>query len=320
MKLSRLLFIFAVSVLAVSVLLILTFLGDKYVRNAGPDYYIGKPPKILSTQLITKHFNILTNADFDTLDYYEKFFEGFFDYFETEYFTIGQNRQLDVYLFKDTKSYKRWTKRMGGPDTEFGFYMGSEENIIVVNRRSGLGTITHELVHHFIDTSFVKPPPPWANEGIATFFEKFIGRLDADGKLTISFGYFSNWRFPLTKTNIDEFDLGELLTTRAPHQGAARSLMLFLHKKGLFKTFVKQLSVQPNDPTGILTLRRVYGKPLAQIDREWRAWVKSQPIDENVKLLPRAFVKTDEEWQKWWNANKDSLYWSETEQIYRVRD
>ena len=289
-----------------------------FARNAS-SRKLYKPPKVLSSQLRTKHFHIYTDLDPASLDYYKQVMEGFFEYFDKNYFQIRQRRPLLVYLFKDATSYKPYVKGLREQYTPYGFYAGLKANVIVVNRASGLGTMTHELVHHFIATSFAKRPPGWANEGIAAFFEKFIGHLDQHGKLTISFGYFSNWRFPITKKNLDKLSLKVLIRSENADQCAARSLMLFLHKKGLFDDFVNRLRVQTRDPTAAISLQRVYRKPLPAIEREWKSWIKSQPLDADVDLVKWAFIKTDQEWKEWWAENKEKLYWSDAEQIYRVR-
>jgi hypothetical protein len=274
--------------------------------------------QVLTNQRQTEHFHIYSNLDSDSLDYYEQFFEGFFGYFNRDYFEIGQKRPLKVYLFKDTDSYMPYAISVGCR-SPYGFYIGPEENIIVVNRDSGLGTTTHELVHHFIATSLSRRPAKWVEEGIATFFEKFIGHLDNEGKLTISFGYFSNWRFPITKASVNSLNLREMIRAKNPDQCAARSLMLFLNKKGLFKNFVRQISTVKDDRDGSATLQKVYGKSIAEIEREWKDWIKAQPIDEDVLLVSSAFVLPAKQWEAWWQVNKDKLYWSEEEQIYRVK-
>lgn len=296
---------------------ILLFLIVVYV-----DYRYGlrKHPKTLSTRRKTEHFHIYTNLDSDSLNYYEHFLEGFFDYFSSRYFKVRQKRRLKVYLFRDTASYKPYAESVREHYTPYGFYMGPWVNIIVVNKDSGLGTATHELVHHFIAGSFASRPHKWIDEGIATFFEKFIGHLDKEGKLTISFGYFSNWRFPITKKNVDRLNLSRLISATEPDQCAARSLMLFLHKKGVLNNFIRQMSMQTDDPTGLVTLQKVYGKSIPEIEQKWKDWIRTQPIDGNVKLVKQAFVKTESQWQAWWQANKDRLYWSEKEQIYRIED
>ena len=290
------------------------------VAYADYRYGLRRHPKILSTQRKTEHFHIYTGLDSDSLDYYEHFLEGFFDYFNSQYFKIGQKRRLKVYLFKDAIGYQSYAQSVLKSYTPSGFYMGPWTNIIVVNRDSGLGTATHELVHHFIATSFASHTPEWVNEGIATFFEKFIGHLDKQGKLTISFGYFSNWRFPITKQNIGTISLSRLIASTNPDQCNARALMLFLHKKGRFKNFIRQMAEQTNDPTGSITLRKVYGKSISRIEQDWKDWIKSQPLDANVALVQRAFVLTDQQWQSWWKANKNTLYWSDDEQICKVKD
>jgi len=69
----------------------------------------------------------------------------------------------------------------------------------------------------------------------------------------------------------------------------------------------------------LVTLQKVYGRPIAEIESQWKNWIRAQPIDGNVNLVPSAFVKTQEQWQVWWNVNKDKLYWRQQEQIYRVK-
>jgi hypothetical protein len=276
------------------------------------------PPEVLSNQRLTNHFHIYTDLDSNSLDYYEQFFEGFVDYFEEYYFKIRQKRPLVIYLFKDESSYKPYAETARGSYTKYGFYLGLKKNIIVVNRASGLGTATHELVHYFVDVGFLEHPPAWIDEGIATFFEKFIGHLDDDGKLNISFGYFSNWRFPITKKRINKLSMERIIKSEDPDQCAARSLMLFLHKKHLFANCVKKWRIARKDPTGVMVLEKIYGQSIAQIEQDWKTWVRSQPIDENVKLVPWAFVMPQKEWDRWLNANKDKLYWNEEENIYKI--
>lgn len=305
---------FIILVCAAFTLFFAVIIYHKYNR-----YYTEKnlTKQVLTNQRQTAHFLIYSNFDWASLNYYEHFFEGFFEHFNREYFEIGQKRPLKVYLFKDMDSYKPYARSVGCR-SPYGFYMGPDENIIVVNRHSGLGTVTHELVHHFIATSFARRPAKWVDEGIATFFEKFIGHLDNKGKLTISFGYFSNWRFPITKESVNRLNLRKMITARRPSQCAARSLMLFLNKKRLFKDFVRQISAARGDLDGSATLQKVCRKSIAEIELEWKNWIKSQPIDEDVLLVSSAFVLPEHQWQAWWRANKDKLYWSEQEQIYRV--
>jgi len=80
------------------------------------------------------------------------------------------------------------------------------------------------------------------------------------------------------------------------------------------------MAEQTNDPTGWVTLQKVYGKSSPKIEQDWKDWIMSQPLDANVALVQQAFVLTEREWQGWWEANKNTLYRSEDEQIYKVKD
>ena len=242
-------------------------------------------PESLPRERTTKHVHIYTDLGEEDLDFYVNFFEGFIIYFRENYLAFSQ-KPLTMYLFGNMQSYTSYSERHEAPRTPFGYYLG-EFNLIVVNLESGVGTATHELVHHLVHKGSAKPCPHWANEGIATFFEKFIGYLDDGGKLHISFGYFSNWRFPITKAEVDSISLRRLV--RVPNdQCSARSLMLFLHKKGVFKRFIHELSVCEDDRNGLITLERVYGKDLYELEKEWKDWIRSRPIDANVLLVQRS--------------------------------
>jgi len=157
----------------------------------------------------------------------------------------------------------------------------------------------------------------WVTEGIAAFFEKFIGHIDANGRLHISFGYFSNWRFPITQAIIGRASLKDLFQTS--DQNLARSLMLFLHDKGDLQDFVREVHRGGKSSQPVKILERICGLTLPAIEREWMVWVSRQPIDETVNLVPEAMVLPQDEWSVWWQKNKDRLTWDEIHLRYRVR-
>jgi len=279
------------------------------------------PLTILSTQLITRHYNIHTNLDFERLDYFEKFFEGFFDYFDREIFEIKHPERLEVFLFDGPKYYGPFARYLVGPGySRYGFYLPYRD-MIVVNADTGLGTLTHELAHHFTDCGFDYQPAEWIHEGIATYFEKFIGHLDEDGKLHITFGYFSNERLPQAKEHIHEFTFSQLIGRGGFPQSLIRTFIMFLHKKGKFIEFARIASAESvDDPFGLGALEKVYDKPLDEIEAEWKQWVLALPMDNDIFLVDEAFVKTAAQWEKWWSQNRHRLYFSSEEQIYRVKD
>jgi hypothetical protein len=267
----------------------------------------------------TEHFEIHTNLDDERkLDHYAKFFDGFVRRFEADYYPLEQKRRLRMFLFADKASYLEWIEDRYPGFSSYGFYL-PEANAIVVNLESGLGTATHELVHHFVAVGFRERPPEWVNEGFATFFEKFIGHLDEGGKLEISFGYFSNWRFPSTKFRVERLDLAELTAARDVDQCAARSFFLFLHRKGLMKKLVLEMRRAEKPGNGLNILEKVYGLPTSTIEKDWKKWIRAQPLDDDVKLVEHALAMSRSEWQSWWQANRKRLLWDQKLDLYRVR-
>lgn len=275
-------------------------------------------PESLTKQRITAHLEIYSDLSDDELDFQAIFFEQFIDYFQQEYFPFEQPERLRMYLFATTEGYRAYGEsRRSFPPDDTGFY-SSSENLILVNRQSGLGTATHELVHHFVDCGFVNEPPLWANEGIANFFEKFISHIDEQGKLNISVGYFHPQEFTYTKFAAEYTTLEHLMNSE--DQALQRSLMMFLHKKELFVPFVKELQANQLEASATQTLTHVYGADLDVIEADWKNWVAAQPLDENVTLVGAAFVLNKSDWDIWWKASSDRLYWDEDEKIFKVRD
>jgi ankyrin repeat protein len=271
----------------------------------------------LARERTTEHLHIYTDLSEEELRFYANFFEEFILHFRQNYLALSKERPLTVYLFGNMQSYASYSEQHKAPRTPFGYYLG-KFNVMVVNLDSGLGTATHELVHHLLKEGSVKPCPYWVQEGVAEFFEKFLGYIDDQGKLHISFGYFSNWRFPETKGRIDEVSLSTLVLDPYADSGV-RSFILFLHKKGLLKPFLRELDLREGDPYGLAALKRVSGVDLMSLEREWKEWIRSQPIDDNVLLVQKSFVKTQQDWNLWWKTNRNRLYWDEEEQMYFVK-
>ncbi|MFZ4397409.1 MAG: hypothetical protein ACOYOU_17490, partial [Kiritimatiellia bacterium] len=266
-------------------------------------------------QLGTEKFVIHTDLSEAQARHYAAFFAGFYAYFATNYFQLVQPQKLNMLLFSKTVDYDAY-HASGKPPSPFGYYQPARTTL-VVNVERGLGTATHELVHHFLTVGKMDHHPNWINEGIPMFFEKFMGYVADDGALHVSFGYFSNWRFPVAKEKIGSCTLSRLIEEGEPC--LASSFMLFLHKKGQLRHFVQQLQAKGKDGKPVEILVGVYGQPIGTIDREWKAWVASQPIDENVNLVPLAFIKTEAEWRAWWQEHQDRLIWNETQGLYLAR-
>lgn len=183
------------------------------------------------------------------------------------YFDRDPARILDVWLFKNEKSYYGNARALFGdtPDTPYGYY-SSEHRALVMNISTGGGTLVHEIVHPFIETNF-PGCPAWFNEGLGSLYEQSADRGGHIVGLT-------NWRLAglqrairrravptfrkLTSTTDAQFyddDTGV-------HYAEARYLLYYLQQRGLLERFYKEFALHhATDPTGYATLMRVLGNP-----------------------------------------------------------
>ena len=90
------------------------------------------------------------------------------DLLKKDYFTRDPAHILNIWLFKNTASYQRYTRELFNdePDTPYGYYSGTHRALIM-NIETGSGTLVHEIVHPFIEANF-PACPPWFNEGLAS--------------------------------------------------------------------------------------------------------------------------------------------------------
>jgi hypothetical protein len=282
-------------------------------------WYKARPlpaPDSLPRTIESPYFQIHTDLADKPAQFYTTFFNEFFRYFEQEYFPIRQEKRLKVFLFGSAATYRDYVERKFKSYTPYGSYLGRRYNTIVVNLESGLGTATHELVHHYMATANLDYYSDWISEGFPAFFEKFIGYIDNEGKLHISLGYFSNWRFPLTKDVIDQYTLETLFKTT--NQNIARSFMLFLHQQGFLTKFMQTLYSENGKADPVKALQAIYGADLGTIESDWKTWVNAQPIDADVKLVKRSFVLPYPQWASWWDRNRKILRWDEEKQLFFV--
>jgi hypothetical protein len=200
------------------------------------------------------------------------------------YFQRPPTRTVRVYLFRDKDSYQQYCNRAydNPPRTPFGFYMPGERKI-VVNLNTGQGTLAHELVHPLMEADFPRSPA-WFNEGFASLFEQSTYKRGESIRGII------NWRIRSLKRALARPappTLSQMLAlTRDDFYGnnsginyaVARYLCLYLQERDLLARFYREFreSVR-DDPTGSATLQTVTGRTLAQLENDYREWVKSLP-------------------------------------------
>jgi len=202
---------------------------------------------------------------------------------EKDFFTKRPEKLLEVWLFKNERSFRKGAKKFFGdaPDTPYGYY-SPDHNALIMNA-SGLGTLSHELVHPYMEANF-PDVPSWFNEGLASLFEypgerkgHIIGNV--------------NWRLPNLKKEIRDKSLPKLSvllsSTSDQFYGAeydayayARYLMYYLQEQGKLQDFYKKFLADKKDLTGATALKEVLGEDLETFEPKWRKWVLAIPYSK----------------------------------------
>ena len=179
-----------------------------------------------------------------------------------DYFAVELDRALEVWLFKDEKTYRRGAKDFFGdePDTPYGYYSAAA-GALVMNIGPGAGTLVHELVHPYLERNFPEVPA-WFDEGLASLYER---PTEVGGHIR----GLPNWRLPALKREIRTGkgrSLTSLMSTSRDEfyeaadntYARARYLCYYLQEKGLLVAFYRRFKEhQADDPTGIAALRAV---------------------------------------------------------------
>ena len=199
-----------------------------------------------------------------------------------DFFSHDPVEIIDIWLFKDEVSYKRYAKELfdDTPTTPFGYY-SAEHQALIMNIKTGGGTLVHEIVHPYMAANF-PDCPAWFNEGMGSLFEQ---SEDHNGHIH----GLTNWRLPrlqeaIRSNNIPSFEK-LLSTTTSEFYGSgreyshnyaqARYLCYYLQEKGLLPKFYREFkSSVEQDKTGQQALRKVLGTDhLKRFQKTWESFV-----------------------------------------------
>ena len=194
---------------------------------------------------------------------------------EKDFFAKRPDKLIEVWLFRNEKSFRKGAKKFFGdtPDTPYGYY-SPEANAMIMNA-NGLGTLSHELVHPYMEANF-PDCPAWFNEGLASLYER---PSEKKGHIV----GLPNWRLPELKKEIRAGTLPKLeamlRTTRdefyeAPYDAYAyaRYLMEYLQDQDKLRDFYTKF-LADKDKTGQAALETVLGEDLATFEPKFRKWV-----------------------------------------------
>lgn len=195
---------------------------------------------------------------------------------EQDFFSKRPDKVIEVWLFRNEKTYRAGAKKYFGdePETPYGYYSPSAEALIM-NIGPGAGTLSHELVHPYMEANFPNVPS-WFNEGLASLYERPTERGGHIWGLT-------NWRLPNLKKQLRARTLPSiatlLQTTRDGFYEAeydsyayARYLMQYLQEKGKLRDFYRRFLADKKDPTGQAAMEEVLGEKLEAFEPKWRKW------------------------------------------------
>jgi len=243
----------------------------------------------LTKKLKGQGYTILVEAPFVVIGdspptYVKKLTTGFLRtkiaQLEKEFFTKRPDRVLEVWLFANEKSFRKGAKKFfnDDPETPYGYY-SPDQNALIMNA-SGLGTLSHELVHPYMEANF-PDVPSWFNEGLASLYEQPGARK---GRIV----GFPNWRLPNLKREIKAKTLPSMKTmlgtTRDQFYEAeydsyafARYIVYYLQEEGKLQEFYTKFLADKKDLTGITALETVLGEKLEDFEPKWRKWVLAIP-------------------------------------------
>ena len=197
-----------------------------------------------------------------------------------DYFPRDPERIIDVWLFRDDKSYRDHTREIfhDEPTTPFGYY-SDRENALIMNIATGGGTLVHEIVHPFMRSNFPRCPA-WFNEGLGSLYEQ------SEEKSGHIHGR-TNWRLDglqqaIRKGRLPSFE--ELTGTsdvefynedRGNNYAQARYLCYYLQEKGLLVKFYREFTAnRKEDPTGFQSLKKTLDeKDMDAFKKRWEKYV-----------------------------------------------
>lgn len=193
------------------------------------------------------------------------------------------DKPIVVLLFHGQDSYRKACKDVLGVSNPpyYGFCRTSER-LLVMDINTGGGTLVHELVHVMIGFDFPEIPD-WFNEGMGSLYEQCDYRENRLVGLV-------NWRLPGLQKALADGKLGSLEALpgadfRGANEGLnyaqARYLCMYMQEKGLLEDFYRTFrDRRDEDPTGLKFLKEAFAsRGLADVDKEWRAWVKTLKFD-----------------------------------------
>jgi hypothetical protein len=187
-------------------------------------------------------------------------------------------------LLPTPEDYRDWAMGKFGSIQVAGIYDHQAKKLVTKD----LGPILrHEFSHvvhwrSMMRSGFVQPI--WVQEGLCSLLEDV--KVNADGSLSPQ----PSWRTNLLKRMSQSAKVPKWADLRAlsaekfsesrglANYAASRGFFLFLYQQGKLREWYSEyLKAGEADPHGDKALEKVFGLPIKEIERRWRAWVSALP-------------------------------------------
>lgn len=195
-----------------------------------------------------------------------------------------------VVILPTREDFLKWAVGKYGPDAVSAFGMIGGEYSHDAKRLISIdlgGTLRHEFFHvlHWrSSTRLGQSHPVWIQEGLCSLVEDYD--VDGGGQVRPAPSWRTNMARRLARgsgfTDIQELAAmpRERFTGRNPlaNYALARTFFLYLFERGVLgEWYATYTETFREDPTGIKAVERVFDAPIAEVNRSWRAWVRSLP-------------------------------------------
>lgn len=218
---------------------------------------------------------------------------------------------VDVYLMHSDANYNAILETFD-IQTPFGFFTPiTGKPRLFVRDVTGLGTLTHEMMHHFVYCTFPQGLPTWVDEGVATLMEKFVA-IERDGQLVFSWGYRHGGRELHMRKVLDVIELESTLQAGLD-QDLFNSLFLMLYHQQHLAPLLNQLQTN-GDKTGFPTLMATLNLSMDGIRQQWQTWMQTDVF--NLPIVEQSFMarageaeSVDRYFQNQWRWNPTQQMW-----------
>lgn len=261
-----------------------------------------------ATKYETGHLLVFCDCDSAATQSLVEPLEGFISYVDKYVCPLKGKYPLLMYIFKDENAMNEFFKVSLGETSSgkvFGRYI-SPMNAVVTYNGSGLGTMTHEIMHKVLDGG-VAELDPWAKEGIPTIFEKTYGYPTASG-WKFSYGYQNPWRLAETENRWNELRLSRIVQhasfTSSDNESEERLVATFLNDNGKLQRYLELARIK--DKRGFNTyLEAAFGCSMEQIEPRFQNYlgVIRSRWKELIKIPSSRVFSTEEEFLSFLSGN-----------------